>query len=174
MALEYNGSRPSPCVHRTYTPLQCACWPQWTTGTALGCERGPLQSHPVPAHWRTKNLCDEETRGTEPSVTWKGLATGVTGDKKVEASGIFEVQGHPYSPPEAPCVQTGRQAGQVLRARDNEQRLCNQEQKRMPKTQPHSHAAAAIQRTGWRGTAQAPCSPEHISTAPQRNCTGSH
>lgn len=37
----------------------------------------------------------------------------------------------------------------------------------MPKTQPHSHAAAAIQRTGWRGTAQAPTSSEHISTAPQ-------
>lgn len=110
VALEHNGSVLSPCVHRTYTLLKCACWAQRTTGTALGCEREPPQSRPVPAHWRTKNLCGEETRGTEPSVTWKGLATGVTGDKKVEASGTFGVQGHPQSPPEAPCVQTGRQA----------------------------------------------------------------
>lgn len=31
-------------------------------------------------------------------------------NKKVEASGTFGVQGDPYSPPEEPCVQTGRQA----------------------------------------------------------------
>lgn len=127
VALEQNGSVLSPCVHRTYTPLKCAYWAQRTTGTALGCERESPQSHPVPAHGRTKNLCDEEAQGTEPSVTWKGLATGVTGDKKVEASGTFGVQGDPYSLPERSTMCPNRQAGQVLRARDNKQRLCNQE-----------------------------------------------
>lgn len=150
-ALEHNGSVLSPCVHRTYTPLKCACWAQWTTGTALGCEREPPQSHPVPAHWRTKDLCDEETRGTEPSVTWKGL-TGHWSKRRQEGRGIWDFWGlRTPSEPSRSTMCPNRQAGQVLGARDNE--LCNQEQKRIPETQPCYHAAE-----DWL---------EHISTAPQ-------